>query len=143
MFNGGIICRSKEGQGSNFIFIVELSENQFHKKVSNRIMNPNLRTYSKLEFRNIIPNNIESNYQTQSRRIKKNFGFDTSKKQKAGEYDISKHVNMIMKETKEMEQKIQQKYSKEQQESMFKKHNTLMLIENFNSVIRNFENADN
>ena len=48
-----------------------------------------------------------------------------------------------MKETKEMEQKIQQKYSKEQQESMFKKHNTLMLIENFNSVIRNFENADN
>ena len=52
MFNGDIICNSKEGIGSNFIFIVPLSNNEIilvdDKLRNHRIINPIEKPYSKL-----------------------------------------------------------------------------------------------
>ena len=48
MFNGSITCRSKEGEGTNFIFLMELRENQSNKQISNRFLNPNMRIYPKI-----------------------------------------------------------------------------------------------
>ena len=58
MFNGDIICRSIYGKGSNFIFIVELCDENHPDGASmlllNRIMNPVQREYDRLNFENLI-----------------------------------------------------------------------------------------
>ena len=96
MFNGNIICKSKEGQGSSFIFIVELSQNQCTNMISNRIMNPNLRKYNKILFKNCLPNDAQ--HWTQNQRAKKHFGSNYNSKMRSNDYDISKNVSIIMKE---------------------------------------------
>ena len=53
MFDGDIICRSKHGNGSKFIFIVAISEQSNWKEniiSNNRILNPDKKDYEKIEI---------------------------------------------------------------------------------------------
>lgn len=53
MFDGHIICRSKQGAGSNFVFIVALgTEHMLDDKQTTacRMLNPIQQTYNKLSF---------------------------------------------------------------------------------------------
>ena len=51
MFDGDIICHSKHGHGSKFIFIVAIGEQsnwKGNKISSDRILNPNKKDYEKI-----------------------------------------------------------------------------------------------
>ena len=54
MFDGDIICRSQHGHGSNFIFVVAISEDidgELDNGISSdRIMNPDKKDYEKIEI---------------------------------------------------------------------------------------------
>ena len=53
MFDGEIICRSRHGYGSNFIFIVAISEQgdmNVNSISSDRILNPVKKDYEKIEI---------------------------------------------------------------------------------------------
>ena len=53
MFDGHIICKSQEGSGSNFVFIVALgTESMLDRNDTefSRMLNPNQNTYNKLKI---------------------------------------------------------------------------------------------
>lgn len=53
LFNGDIICRSTFGEGTNFIFLMALSNEMESKQNATRIKNPQGRTYPKLVFKSM------------------------------------------------------------------------------------------
>ena len=57
IYEGEIICKSKAGQGSNFIFIVALRPAMKNKNFLNRILNPVKRIYPKLLVQKKEPQN--------------------------------------------------------------------------------------
>lgn len=53
MFDGEMICRSKKGHGSNFVFIMAIDENidTFKDNLElDRILNPVYKEYDKIEI---------------------------------------------------------------------------------------------
>ena len=53
MFDGEIICISKFGQGTNFVFIValtQIADNEDSSNLNNRIMNPIQKNYEKIKI---------------------------------------------------------------------------------------------
>lgn len=59
MFEGDIICRSKQGKGSNFVFLVALGSRETVDddclKTNNRILNPFQKIYGKIHLKNNKP----------------------------------------------------------------------------------------
>ena len=53
MFSGDVVCHSKRGEGSNFVFIMALGESDLSSSVQNssgvRILNPVRKEYQKIK----------------------------------------------------------------------------------------------